>query len=145
MTALLNGIIMDTSPEISATHVIRGQMVFVRRVQAVGANSVKRCIVRETKFFRDSNSGGGEGIYLEDAVVWRCVTFAGPFLLELESASSLCCCTLSSNFLRRHGGTALFKSMAEQLSSCSTQNMGPPLQMDPENTKIRGRSHLVAQ
>jgi len=31
--------------------------------------------------------------------------------------------------LRRHGGTALFKSMTEQL--CWRQNLGPPLKNDP--------------
>jgi len=45
-------------------------------------------------------------------------------------------------FLRRHGGTALFKSMAEQL--CRMQNLGPPLKKRPKND-LNGRGHIMVQ
>ena len=45
--------------------------------------------------------------------------------------------------LRRHGGTALFKSMAEQL--CWRQNLGLPLKNDPRMAKIGGWGHLMVQ
>jgi len=55
-----------------------------------------------------------------------------PRLAPAASFASFCILIvllyLSLQLLRRHGGTALFKSMAEQL--CRRQNLGPPHQND---------------
>jgi len=62
-----------------------------------------------------------------------------PVLLDFASSSSC----LFLQLLRRHGGTALFEFMAEQL--CSRQILSPPLKNDPNTTKVVEWWHLMVQ